>query len=159
MPKGKQSKKPTTTAQPAAQDGKGQAKPESVGGYFRAIFKRNPQLLEERSNADLLKRWLRDHPGHTEVPERVKQGLANVKSEMRKQRRERTTTTAPQPAAPAVSRTPPAQAARAGNDLETLEVRIDECLSLARQMDAEGLEEVIAHLRRARNGVVWRLGE
>jgi len=37
-----------------------------------------------------------------------------------------------------------------------LEIRIDDCLSLARQMDAEGLHDVITNLRKARNEVVLK---
>jgi hypothetical protein len=36
---------------------------------------------------------------------------------------------------------------------------IDDCLSLARQMDPAGLEHVIKSLRRARNDVVLRSGQ
>jgi hypothetical protein len=44
---------------------------ENVSGYFRRIFKENPNLLKERSNDELLRRWLADHPGHREVPQKV----------------------------------------------------------------------------------------
>ena len=44
---------------------------ETVSGYFRRIFKENPRLLKERSNDELLRRWLADHPGHREVPQKV----------------------------------------------------------------------------------------
>jgi hypothetical protein len=37
---------------------------ENVSGFFRQIFKENPKLLNERSNDELLRRWLADHPGH-----------------------------------------------------------------------------------------------
>src|SRR5262249_53894211 len=42
--------------------------------------------------------------------------------------------------------------------LESLEERIDDCLTLARSLDREGLEAVIDLLRRARNGVVVQQG-
>ena len=43
--------------------------------------------------------------------------------------------------------------------LETLEEQIDECLTYARSLGHEGLEvDVIFHLRKARNGVVWKMG-
>src|SRR4051794_29512653 len=64
----------------AAGDGQG----ESVAGYFRKIFAQNPRLLKERSNEELFRRWLADHPDHTEVPEKVKTGLQNIKSVLRK---------------------------------------------------------------------------
>jgi hypothetical protein len=28
----------------------------------------DPELLKSRGNEELLRRWLQDHPGHTEVP-------------------------------------------------------------------------------------------
>jgi hypothetical protein len=43
--------------------------------------------------------------------------------------------------------------------LESLELAIDDCLTRARQMDKEGLADVIGLLRQARNAVVWKLGE
>ena len=36
---------------------------ESVGGYFRRIFKERPDLLKSRSNDEVLARWLADNPG------------------------------------------------------------------------------------------------
>ena len=39
-----------------------------------------------------------------------------------------------------------------------LETQIDDCLTFARGLDKEGLAGVIAHLRDARNAVVWKLG-
>jgi hypothetical protein len=38
-------------------------------------------------------------------------------------------------------------------------MQIDECLTMAKTLDRSGLEEVIHHLRRARNQVVWKQGE
>ena len=35
----------------------------------------------------LLQRWLKDHPGETEVPKKVKTNLANIKSVLRKKGR------------------------------------------------------------------------
>jgi hypothetical protein len=43
--------------------------------------------------------------------------------------------------------------------LESLEVQIDECMTFARGLDREGLDEIIARLRRARNEVVWKSGQ
>ena len=43
--------------------------------------------------------------------------------------------------------------------LEALEQHIDECLHEARLLDKDGLEDVINHLRRARNAVVWKIGQ
>jgi hypothetical protein len=157
----KRKAKATTSAEgpaPAQGDGQGQAGAETVSGYFRKLFEQNPKWLAERSNQALLDRWLRDHPGQQEVPEPVKQNLANVKSVLRKKLREKSggAGRASQPAAAAS----PAEAPRQGvRRLESLEEQIDECLVLAKELDREGLASVIALLRRARNEVVWKMGE
>src|SRR5262249_5848463 len=62
---------------------------ESIQGYFRQVIKENPKLLKERSNEELYRRWLADHPGHDEVPDRVKSGLQNLKSMLRKKLKKR----------------------------------------------------------------------
>jgi hypothetical protein len=143
-----------------AKDGKAAGKPEegeSVSGYFRKVFDENPKLLQSRSNEELLRRWLTDHPGEKEVPNRVKNSLMNVKSILRKRgrRRGKRREEKGQQAA-GVS---PAPARRLGRGLEDLEEHIDECLTVARIIDREGLEHVIRLLRQARNEVVWKLGQ
>jgi hypothetical protein len=131
---------------------------ETVSGYFRKIFEENPKLLKGRSNEDLLKRWLADHPGQKEVPEKIKNNLANVKSVLRKKQRkkggrppqsEQTMAVVSEVAKPKVGT----------RGLEALEEQIDDCLGFAKQLDREGLEDVIGLLRRARNGVVWKSGQ
>jgi hypothetical protein len=134
-----------------------QAEGESVSAYFRKIFEENPKLLKGRSNEELLKRWLADHPGHKEVPQKIKNNLANIKSVLRKQRRKgggRPNAEQPVVAVSAVAS--PKVAARV---LEALEAQIDDCLDHARRLDREGLAEVIGLLRRARNAVVWKAGQ
>ena len=59
---------------------------ESVAGYFRKVFRENPKLLKERSNDELYRRWLADHPGHEEAPAKVKANLQNIKSVLRAKR-------------------------------------------------------------------------
>jgi hypothetical protein len=58
---------------------------------------------------------------------------------------------------------PPAAAASAARtssrSLESLEEAIDDCLQAAKGLDRQGLADVIALLRRARNEVVWKLGD
>jgi hypothetical protein len=128
---------------------------ESVAGYFRQIFHENPKLLKSSSNAEVLQRWLEDHPGHREVPQKVKWGLSNIKSTLRSKRRRRKKTAAAEEVVVAVD-----TAVETGpSELEQLEVLIDDCLSQAKVVDREGLAEVIEHLRRARNGVVWMIGQ
>jgi hypothetical protein len=123
----------------------------SISGYFRAVFRENPKLLKTRSNQELLDRWQKDHPGEREVPNRIKQNLANIKSVLRKKGRRRKAVAkgTPQPVALVSPR----------RGLVALEEKIDDCLSQAKRLDREGLEGVINLLRRARNDVVWRLGQ
>src|SRR5262249_1468189 len=137
-----------------------QTEGESVSGYFRTIFKANPKLLQGRSNQELLQRWLDDHPGEKEVPTRVKNSLSNLKSVLRKKRRQKNgkgmKPEQPAVTAPAVEALPPKTAIRG---LETLEEQIDGCMTLARNLDREALASVVQLLRRARNAVVWQQGQ
>lgn len=136
---------------------KGTPEPENISGYFRKIFTENPKLLKSRTNDELLDRWLADHPGEKEVPLRVKQGLANVKSVLRSKRRKRRAKLATEDAASAGTVAVKRPTSR--NGMIVLEEQIDECLSAARMMDDEGLENVIQLLRQARNEVVWKMGQ
>lgn len=135
---------------------------ESISSYFRKVFEENPKLLRTRSNAELYARWLKDHPGETEVPEKVRQNLSNVKSVLRKKSRKKPgrpkkdSQSAP-PADTAVGATSTVRKAVRG--LDSLEEQIDECLSMAKHLDRDGLADVIMLLRRARNEVVWKMGE
>jgi hypothetical protein len=133
----------------------GRPEGENISGYIRRVFRENPMWLETRSNDEILARWLKDHPGEKEVPERVKKNLSNVKSLLRKKIRKKSgkPKKESQPAAPNGA---PRSAMRG---LETLEEQLDECLTLAKNLDREGLSSVINLLRRARNEVVWKMGE
>jgi hypothetical protein len=131
-------------------------KEESISGYFRRILEANPALLDGGSNQEILDRWLRDHPGHKEVPPRVRQNFFNVKSVLRGKRRKAakakgSRTTEAASAAAAVVRKPL-------RGLEALEAAVDDCLAFARSIDREVLAEIIALLRRARNEVVCKMG-
>ena len=130
--------------------------PESVSGYFRRIFEANPKLLASRSNDELLQRWLADHPGSKEDSERLRQILSNVKSVLRKRGRKETAAAKPQGR---LLTTRVAARETPLDKLEFLEERIDDCLTIAKLVDQEGLGSVIQHLRRARNEVVWKLGQ
>jgi hypothetical protein len=135
----------------------GSANAPSTMGYFRAIFKENPKLLRTRSNEEILRRWLADNPTFRDVPQRVKNTLSNLKSVLRKKRRTRRNRQAEAiqngaNAVPTLKRLKP-------SSLEALEIQIDDCLSLARALDPQGLENVIRLLRRARNEVVWKTGQ
>lgn len=130
---------------------------ESTSGYFRTIFEERPELLEGKSNEELINRWMADHPTHTEKQLRkTKANLANLKSVLRKQSRQgkgigrgRPSASSGMVATPSVRRSP----------MEHLEEHIDECLTEARNLDREGLESIIKLLRRARNEVVWKMGQ
>src|SRR3954465_15578617 len=76
----------TVTKPKGGKQGEGNGE-ENVSGYFRRVFGEDPKLLDSRSNDELLKRWLPDHPGEKEVPERVRQNLSNVKSVLRQSAR------------------------------------------------------------------------
>ena len=90
--------------------------------------------------------------------------LHAVKSSLRHKRRQRRAEKAkatPATVAPLVSATAtraPAAARRPGASLTRLEEKIDACLAVAREMDREGLAEVIERLRAARNAVVRMAG-
>jgi hypothetical protein len=138
---------------------------EGIAPYFRKIFTTHKRYLNRRSNEAVLQMWLDDHPGHAEVPENVKTGLANVKSNMRSKLHKRRGKKAAEEAAAGtgLARTKTSlflSADIADNPLEELEMLIDKCLTMARQLDKKGrLDNVILALRTARNRVVWKLGE
>ncbi len=140
--------------QTAGESGEGK---ETTAGYFRKIFEDNPKLLNERSNKALLKRWLKDHPGQTEVPKSVKANLANLKSVMRSKQRSKVAARAQKKLAPGEKKV--ATAPTGNTSLELLEYQIDECMILAKSIDRDRLASVIGHLRSARNEVVWKIGK
>jgi hypothetical protein len=90
----------------------------------------------------------------------VKAGLQNAKSALRSKRRRRKAAPADgQSAQEAAKPTKVASDGHKTHKLEALEERIDDCLAHARQLDREGLEGVIELLHRARNEVVWKMGQ
>jgi len=131
----------------------------SVASYFRAIFKENPTLLDTRSNDEILLRWLKDHPGEKQVPDRIKANLANVKSVLRKKKRKKPGRKPGRPAVTVVATVVAEPARISTKGFEQLEEQIDDCLTAARRLDREVLHNVIGLLRRARNEVVWKLGQ
>src|SRR4051812_39606475 len=128
-------KKKATDAE--ATNGQGQ---ETVSGYFRRLFKEHPKWLDERSNAAILDRWLKDHPDQTSVPKNVQQNLSNVKSVLRSKKRakpgRKKATEQPEThAGPTETAVSPVSRKRASGGLDTLEEQIDECLTLAKNLD------------------------
>jgi hypothetical protein len=137
------------------------AQPESTQGYFKRILKENPKLLKGRSNEELLKRWSGDHAGQ-ELTNQIRVGLQNAKSGLRSKRRKRRASKQENGQPEAATVHPLAKAAKpatSSHKLEVLEEQIDDCLSLAKTLDREGLGDVIKLLRSARNKVVWTMGQ
>src|SRR2546421_603109 len=101
-------------------------------GYFRRIYKENPKLLKVRSNEEMFRRWLADHPEHAEVPEKVKSGLANLKSMMRNAKKKKRAKRKEE--AKAAAATPHGNGAPVLHisvaKLEALEQQIDDCLAM-----------------------------
>jgi hypothetical protein len=152
-------KKETQSKAADQNNGQTEAAGETVAGYFRKLFEENPQWLRERSNQALLDRWLQDHPQEKKVSERVRQNLSNIKSVLRKKLRKKPGKPKKE-TQPAETTAAPVEVSRKNvRRLESLEERIDGCLDFARSTDQEGLASVLDHLRRARNEVVWKLGE
>ena len=152
-------KKPATGTARNKNGAAAPAEPENISGYFRKLFRENPKLLKTRSNDEVLSRWLVDHPDEKEVPARVKQGLANVKSVMRSKKRTRKASKMAAVELPSATTVLAPRKAIKKAPLETLEERIDECMILAREQGVEELASIIALLRRARNEVVWKIGQ
>jgi len=128
-----------------------------ISSFFRPILEAEPGLLYSTSNEDLLGRWTKAHPSHTEkMLRKVRQNLANLKSQMRKKDREEGGKGRKAAAAAAGT----AKAAHGGRaTMDRLEEYIDECLTIAKNLDRAGLGDVIKLLRHARNEVVWKMGQ
>jgi hypothetical protein len=154
MPKKATNQKPTETTKPGAAP----AASENISAYFRKVFKQNPNWLKTRSNDEVLKRWLQDHPGEKDIPKSVKAGLQNVKGILRSKRRKKKKAAALPQNGP-LAQQPLRRPGRKPSELETLEERIDDVLTFARSLEREDLEEVRSLLRKARNAVVWKLGQ
>ncbi len=119
-------------------------------GYFRDQFEKHPEWAVATTNKDLVEQWRVDHPGK-QMSQSDKQAMANVKSSLRHRKR------GGKKRGAKLHRMLTAAGQRTGvSNMVGLEIRIDDCLSLARQMDAEGLHNVISNLRKARNEVVLK---
>jgi hypothetical protein len=127
----------------------------SVSGYFREKIKEHPELLNSPTgNQELMDLWDTDHPHQSRaVRKKVLQNLANLKSHLRKKERGEEAGSPRSAARKAASMS----LNYTDNTLAALEERIDECRSLAKNLEAG--EEVIEYLRLARNKVVVKLGQ
>ena len=125
--------------------------------YFRTLFEQNPEWLNSKSNDLIVARYRADHglADDAVLEKSVKNNLANLKSVMRKKSRKG----ASAGASGGGNSGGAGAARRGGSRLEALEEMIDECLTLAKNNDREGLKDVIGLLRRARNEVVWKIGQ
>jgi hypothetical protein len=116
----------------------------SIRSYFIKLFTDHPDWLGLSTNTGALEQWKSDHNA-TEVPPNVKQGLASVKSYLRRQGKPGARKPGWKGGRPAKTLAP----AAAVPEIELLETRIDECVSMARGLDVTRLEPVIKHLRIA----------
>lgn len=127
---------------------------KSSSAYFRKILTEKPGLLNDRKNDRLYARWLKDHPGHDQVPKNVMQILANIKSLLRRERksgRSKTRETLMED-----GRGMPVRTARSSSKhLEHLELLLDECIMLAGKDDMESVKQ---QLRRVRREVIIKMG-
>jgi hypothetical protein len=127
----------------------------SMSAYFRNVFTQKPEWLDQKSNDVVLAQYRSDHGmgANAAVNKSVKGTMANMKSVMRKEMRNK----ANGPATKAGAAWP--MTAPRKPTLESLEELIDECLVAAKSYDRTGLDHVIRHLRTARNQVVWKMGK
>lgn len=124
--------------------GKRRRRTRGISAYWKAFFEQRPHLLAVKGNDEAFAYWLKEHANVKEVPPSVRQGLANVKSSLRKDlsgANER-----------GVART--YKQRTRGLPLQQLEESIDDCLAMAKNLDSESLRPVIELLRNARNVVV-----
>lgn len=133
----------------------------NIAAYWKKLLKRHPRLIKERKNEELYTIWKDEHPGYDEVPKNWQQGLSNVKTILRKNKKgkRRAAEGAEKPASAIDNGSPrPARSGRPSSALlEALEQLIDDCLILANKVEADSLQEVVRHLRKARREVVWKM--
>ncbi|MGF1578998.1 MAG: hypothetical protein ACFCD0_06510 [Gemmataceae bacterium] len=131
---------------------------QSPFAYFREKFKENPHLLEKKNNDEILGMYRNDHNlgPDDDIPKRVKDAMANTKSQERKRLKEGggATTGRGRGRGPGKPRGPVSSSIRG---LEKLEEQIDECLHTVRSMGREDMESVVQSLKQARNAVIWKM--
>lgn len=131
---------------------KRRSKAGSVSSQFRKYFEEHPDWLGAGSNDDVIEQWNKDHPNKS-ADRKIRGVLANLKSNMRKEQREGGKATGQRGRPRKDSARPPVSA------LESLELSIDRALTEARNQQSSALDDVVDHLRRARNLVVWKIGK
>jgi hypothetical protein len=122
---------------------------ENISQYWRQYFGAHPRLLRIRSNEAAIAHWKADHPGTTEIPPRVINGLTNVKSLLRKKRGKGKRGSGNE-AVSANGSPPSARTVKVPNKLlEALEDELDRCLALITGHDGLGtIVQVLKHARR-----------
>jgi hypothetical protein len=128
---------------------------ETTSGFWKRILRANPQLLRQRSNEQLYEIYKKEH-GVDLVPTNAKQGLSNIKSQLRKEKKlgkRKAAVAAAAGAGEAAAR--PVRLSVKG--LEALEEHIDDALGMAKTLDRTALEPVIQALRKARYEVILKM--
>jgi hypothetical protein len=137
-------------------------KAPSFASVIRGYFEDNPDWLQGPSNQALIERYLKDHPGES-WSKRHQQGAANEKTKLRKKmglvRRRRRRGRGVAMAASAASESRVIRVRTSSGALEQLELLLDDSVSLALRQNNPALEGVVKHLRVARRGVAWAMGE
>jgi hypothetical protein len=135
-------------------------KAQSFASIIRGYFEENPEWLDGPSNEALIARFEKDHPGE-KWTKKHQQGAANEKTKLRKKmgkvRRRRKG--GRRAAAPAASESQVMRVRTPMGVLEQVEALIDECVTLTVKQNNPALEGVVKHLRVARRGVAWAMGE
>jgi hypothetical protein len=146
---------------------KTKGKAQSFASIIRGYYQQNPDWLQGPSNQALIERYHKDHPGDP-WSKKHQQGAANVKTKLRKEmglvrkrrrRRRGAGAGASEGGANAAGQSRVTRMRPAFGALEQLELLIDDCLSLAHRQNNPALEKVVKHLRVARRGVAWAMGE
>jgi hypothetical protein len=91
--------------------------------------------------------------------EKAPSAVVIVKSVLRKKRRKKPGRKPGQPVVAAFATVAAEPARISTKGFEKLEEQIDDCLTAARGLQNEALAGVVGLLRRARNEVVWKLGQ
>lgn len=136
-------------------------KKQTIRQYWIEVLTAHPSWLQKRSNDELFDEYLKDHPGESEVPKSAKQGLSTVKSQLRKEFKDRkrgrkasAVSSENGSSAPTSSPTPVRTRGKGASALEKLEEQIDDVLTLAKSTEGAELRQVVQMLKAARNAVI-----
>jgi hypothetical protein len=132
--------KPTLPAREAIMAKRRRRNGSSVRAWFKEQFQAHPEWLDVRENDTILNLWMTEN-NKTEVPDAIRANLASLKSKMRSELRGNK---------PGPRKTNRVAASSVAGEIDRLEVMIDNCISFARNLQVDKLDEVIKHLRRGR---------